>query len=116
MIATIGPEGAKLPAHQQRDKNLATIISYLKSGILPEDDRLARHLVLSESQYVLEDDVLHRVEQDSTLRIILPEYQREELFKDAHSGVFGAHLSDMKVHSKLQYHYWWSSMRADSTR
>lgn len=49
----------------------------------------------------MEDNVLYKVEQDSTLRVIPLTYQREKLFHEAHNGVFGAHLSDVKVHSEL---------------
>ena len=114
VIATIETE-ADLAACQRQDKELAPVICYLETGLLPDDERLARTITLSASQYVLEDDVLYRLEQDSTLRIIPPTDQREKLFQEAHSGVFGAHLSDVKVHSELRCHYWWSGMRRDIT-
>ena len=80
-----------LPTSQRRDEELAVLIKYLETGILPQDEGLARTLVLSSSQYALEDDVLYKVEQDSTLRVIPPRDQRENLFNSAHGGVFGAH-------------------------
>ena len=61
-----------LPTSQWRDKDLAVIIEYLETGILPPEEGLARTLVLSESQYVLEDDVLYKIEQNSTLQLIPP--------------------------------------------
>ena len=54
----------------------------------------------------------HKVEPDSKLCVIQPEGHRVKLFNDAHSGVFGAHLSDTKVHSELHRHYWWSGCGA----
>jgi hypothetical protein len=121
VLATLQPEEETepemdLPSIQRRDEDLAAIIEYLETGILPSDEKVARTLVLSKSQYVLEDDVLYKVEQDSTLRVIPPKDQRERLFKDAHGGVFGAHLSGTKVHSELRHHYWWAGMRSDITR
>ena len=105
-----------LPTQQREDPDLADVIKYLATGILPQDEGKARTLVLSSSQYALEDDVLYKVEPDSTLRVVPPESQRESLFRDAHAGVFGAHLSDVKVHSELRRHYWWKGMRGDITR
>ena len=105
VIAAVEPDGVDPPMRQRRCKNLATIISYLETGVLLTDERLAQNLVLTESQYVLEDNVLYKVEPDRSLRIIAPENQREKLFNEAHSGVFGAHLSDVKVHSELRCHY-----------
>lgn len=49
-----------LPAQQCADQDLAAIIKYLETGILPQDERQAQTLLLSSSQYVLEDDVLSR--------------------------------------------------------
>ena len=54
-----------LPSIQRRDEDLAAIIEYFETGILP-DEKVAP-LVLSKSQYVLGDYVLCKVEQDSTL-------------------------------------------------
>ena len=51
---------------------------------------------LKRSQYGLED-VLYKIDQDSTMRVIEPRDRRERLFKDTHRGMFGAHLSDTKV-------------------
>ena len=120
VIAALNPptdsDHCALSAAQREDSNLAEIIVYLETGVLPEDEGRARTLVLSSSQYVLEDEVLYRVEKDSTLRIVPPRSQRQELFNEAHAGVFGAHLSDVKVHSELRRHYWWHGMRADITR
>ena len=114
VVAKVEPElESDIATCQRRDSELASIILYLETGVLPDDDSSARTLVLSASQYVLEDDVLYKVEQDSTLRVIPPADWREELFNTAHSGIFGGHLSDVKVHSELQSHYWWSRMRKD---
>ena len=115
VIATLGTGGetdhSGLPTRQREDQDLAAIIKYLETGILPRGEGRAWTLVLSSSQYVLEDDVLYKVESDSTLRVIPPKNQRERLFNSAHAGVFGAHLSDVKVHIELRRHYWWNGMR-----
>ena len=117
VIATMEPgDCGDLLTRQRDDPDLAAIITYLETGILPPEEGPARTLVLSSSQYVLEDDVLYKVESDSTLRVIPPKDQRERLFSEAHSGVFGAHLSDVKVHSELRRHYWWNGMRRDITQ
>ena len=50
------------------------------------------------------------------IMIVPPADSRENLFLKAHGGAFGAHLSDVKVHSQLNRHYWWLGMRADTTR
>ena len=104
-----------LPTLQRKDDKLAPLIEYLETGILPQDDWTARPIVLTGGQYTLEDDVLYRVEDDGTLRLIPPTNWRERLFAEAHGGRFGAHLSDAKVFSELRRHYWWDGMRRDVT-
>jgi len=92
---------------------LKLIKTYLHTGKLPEDDKKARELVLSKTEFEIQDGVLYHLEKDKTQRIILPTDSRKELFDDAHSGTFGAHLRGAKIYSQLEQHYWWPSMRAD---
>ena len=101
---------------QKKDDSLAVIVEYLETGILPEDKKLAKTLALTQSQYVLQDGVLYHVEPDSTLRVIPPFDMRDKLFQQTHGGQFGGHLSDIKVHSELRRHYWWTGMRKDITQ
>ena len=112
---TTEPEG-DLPTLQRRDEDLNTIIQYLESRILPSDEKVARNLALTKSQFIVQDQILYRVQPDCTLRVIPPSSRREKLFQQAHERLFGAHLGDVKVHSELQRHYWWAGMRRDITR
>ena len=101
---------------QKKDDSLAVIVEYLETGILPEDEKLAKTSALTQSLYVLQDGVLYHVEPDSTLGVIHPFDMREKLFQQTHGGQFGGHLSDTKVHSELRRHYWWTGMRKNITQ
>lgn len=101
---------------QREDPRLSRIINYLESGTLPTDEKEARELALTKSQYVLEDEVLYRLESDKTMKIIPPTKYREKLFREAHEGKFGAHLRDAEIHGELSRHYWWPGMRSDILR
>ena len=92
------------------------MITYLETGLLPDDDKFAKRLALTQSQYVVEDKVLYRVANDFTLRVVPPTSMQKRLFEEAHSGRFGAHLSDAKVHGQLYKHYWWNGMLSDVNR
>ena len=81
--------------------------------ILPEDEKRAREIVLSQSQFQIKEGILYHVEKDRTLRIIPPQSLREKLFNETHDGTFGAHLRDAKIHSVLGKHYWSPGMRTD---
>ena len=100
-------------AKQDGDPSLQVIKHYLRTGELPDDEQRARELVLSRPQFEILDDVLYHVESDKTLRIVPTVDQREKLFEDTHSGLFGGHLRSVKIHSQLAKHFWWPTMRAD---
>ena len=116
VVASISEGDGDLATLQREDEELKVIVTYLEAGVLPEDDRIAKRIVLTQSQYVIDDGVLYRIASDSTLRVIPPSPMRETLFQEAHWGKFGAHLSGSKVHSELGKHYWWEGMRSDITR
>ena len=69
-------------------------MDYLENGHLPNDERKARELVLGRSLYQVVNGILYHMEPDKSLRLIPPESNRESLFHDVHSGIFGAHLKD----------------------
>ena len=81
-------------------RDLSPLIDYQMTGALPQDDCLAR-----KSRYALLDQILYRIEDDSTLRVIPPQTSRRRLLDKLHSGKFGAHLSGKKILSELRKHY-----------
>ena len=101
---------------QDNDPELKLLKDYMLTGQLPEDERKARELVLSKSQFEIKDGVLYHLERDKTLRFVPPSDSQKELFDDVHNGIFGAHLRSAKIHSQLAQHYWWPTMRADIDR
>ena len=105
-----------LPEQQRSDPKLLAIITYLDMGILPKDDRWGKQIGMASSQYTVLDRILYRVVTDGTLRLIPPSHLREQLFHEVHAGKFGADLSDAKVYSEIQRHYWWEGMRKDITQ
>ena len=57
---------------QRADPQLPPIVEYVEKGELLEDDKRARELALTKSQYTIVDSVLYRVESDKTLKVISP--------------------------------------------
>ena len=98
---------------QRADGTLQPFIEYLTTGALPPEDRQARRVALTSTKYTLIDQILYRVADDTTLRVIPPSSFRRKLFDEVHGGRFGAHLSGLKVYSELQRHYWWEGIRQD---
>ena len=106
---------SELAELQRKDEGLKQIIAFQESRILPSEEKQAKLISLTQSQYTLVDNVLHYVNPDGSLRVIPPTSKRQELFHQAHGGIFGGHLGDAKVYSELLCHYWWPKMRSDNT-
>ena len=105
--------GDSLGERQRQDPQLMDIIAYLETGELPQDDRRARELILSRSQFELLEGSLYRINPDKTLRVITPTTDQQKLFLEAHQGVCSGHLREAKIHSQLSQQYWWPGMRKD---
>lgn len=115
ILAKSGEENSldTLSKRQHADSILKPLISYIETGELPSEDRLARQLMLSKDLYSLGDGVLYQVLPDKTRRVIPPTDDRRGLFMKTRQGVFGAHLRGAKMHSQLYRHYWWPGMGVD---
>ena len=70
-----------LSKRQRDDPKLFEVINFLEMGVLPEDEKRAKVLALTKSQYHMEGGVLYRLESDGTLRVIPPTITRRELFE-----------------------------------
>ena len=105
-----------LSERQRLDPDLQLVIAYLENDTLPDNDRKAREMVFGKTQYTMDDRVLYRIESDKTLRVVVPKSARQNLFNEAHSGKYGGHLREAKIHSQLSRHYWWPGMRQDITK
>ena len=57
------------------------MFEYLETGVLPEDAKAAKKLVMTESQYTIQDGVLYHVESDGTLPVFPPASHREKFSK-----------------------------------
>ncbi len=53
------PDLKEVAIHQQNDVDMSTMVAYLKSGVLAEDEKLARRVVLESKQFELVDGVLY---------------------------------------------------------
>ena len=102
-----------LKERQHADPELQIVIGYLENRTLLDNDKRAKEVVLSAEQFTLLEGVLYSVGPDKTLRIAVPSSDRKQLFVEAHSGNFGGHLREAKVHHKLSRRYWWPRMRKD---
>ena len=100
---------------QLRDPHLALYVTYSEHHTLPDDDRIAKRIVLESRRMEIIDGVLYRedVSNPGQWCIVVPKPSRQELLEENHSTVFAGHFSERKVYDRLRRTYWWSGMRAD---
>ena len=106
-------EEETLSDRQHTDKQLEPILDYYEKGELPQEEKDARELILSQAQFTVIERVLYHLEPDKTLRVVPPASDRRRVFEEAHAGPFSGHLREAKIHGQLSRHYWWPGMRRD---
>ena len=111
LVSAKDREEMSLRTRQARDPELAVVMKYLQSGVLPPDNKKARELILGKTRYVIIEDVLYHLSADKSLQIVLPKEERMAVFREVHQGRLSGHLRDAKIHSQLSKAYWWPNMR-----
>ena len=87
--------------HQHNEPELKLIMDYLENGDLLKAERKARELVLGRPLYQVVNGILYHMKPDKSLQLIPPDSNWESLFHEVHSGIFGAHLKNAKIHGEL---------------
>ena len=91
------------------------MISYLRTGLLPDEKEAARKLNFQGSRFVLIKDVLYK---RGFLRLYLRCLSREEAYyvmREVHEGICGNHSRARSlVHKLIQVGYYWPTMLKDT--
>ena len=100
---------------QQACAELKGMYLYLSDGTLPEEEKLARKIVLESRHFDLLDGILHHENPHSPGKwcLAVPVSLRSALLADAHGGLFAGHLGEKRVYDRLRRSYWWQGMRSD---
>ena len=113
---TEDPVLAKVQREQQQDEELADLIRYLESRILP-DCPVRRQKVLSAAQhsYYIVDGVLYfeSAEVPDRRRLVVPTHLRQCIVDENHDPIFAGHFSVKKLLGKLKRAYYWKGMKQD---
>ena len=88
---------------------------YLKDGRQPEDRRERLRLRKIALRYFYLNDTLYRKSFDGILLRCLNESEAQEVLKEVHAGICGAHKAGDKLCNQIQrLGYFWPSMAKDS--
>jgi hypothetical protein len=106
---------------QSQDSEFAPIIKFLKSNELPDDLALARRVVASASNYLLDDNVLYHLwfpnnrhrRSEARRQLALPQSLRDEVLRTYHDDSLGAHLGAERTLHRIQSRFYWDTMVKD---
>ena len=101
---------------QARDPEVQEVITFLRTGELPGDEKRARRLALQQSLFALQDDILFYLDpkQEHRKRAVVPRHLRAQILSENHSSLLGGHFSGKKMYGALVRHWWWDGMYSDT--
>lgn len=106
------PKTNSIVEAQQEDLELLPFLSYLEKEELPDDEKLARRLIMESEQYDVIDGVLYHKNLDKHC-VVVPKKLQVATMEEAHRGRFAGHLAEKKVFDRLSSRVWWKGMRND---
>jgi len=110
--------GYNIQELQRKCPDFIPIFDYIENGILPDDDKSARKLILESEQFLIDDGILYHIFHPRTkrLNVIKPTVQqlcvpgvlREELLTAYHDN--NAHVGRERLYNTLKFKYYFPRM------
>ena len=91
------------------------MISYLRTGVLPNEKDAARKLKVQASRFVLIKDVLYKKRFSRPFLRCLSHDEVNYVMREVHEGVYGKHSEARSlVHKLIRAGYYWPTMLKDA--
>ena len=91
------------------------LISYLKTGVLPDEKGAARKLKVQASRFVLIKDVLYKRGFSRPYLKCLGQKEADYVMREVHKGICGNHSGARSlVHKLIQAGYYWPTTMKDA--
>ena len=91
------------------------MISYLRTGLLPDGKEATRKLKFQASQFVLIKDVLYKIGFSLPYLRCLSHEEVDYVMREVHKGICGNHSGARSlVHKLIQARYYWPTMLKDA--
>ena len=91
------------------------MISYLRTGLLPDGKEAMRKLKFQASQFVLIKDVLYKIGFSLPYLRCLSHEEVDYVMREVHKGIYGNHSGARSlVHKLIQARYYWPTMLKDA--
>ena len=101
---------------QINDTQLRPIIDYLTSGVLPEDDKAARRLILESQDFIVANETLYHLyyprgkghKSDRLIRqLVVPQILPHDVLLSYHDSVTGGHQGMERTYQSIRQKYFW---------
>ena len=91
------------------------LISYLKTGVLPDGSDAARKVKVQASRFVLIKDVLYKRGFSRPYLRCLCHEEADYVMREVHEGICGNHLRARSLmHKLIRVGYYWPTMLKDA--
>ena len=91
------------------------MISYLRTGLLPDGKEATRKLKFQASQFVLIKDVLYKIGFSLPYLRCLSHEETDYVMREVHEGICGNHSGARSlVHKLIRAKYYWPTMLKDA--
>ena len=117
------PYGSKLTTEivaneQKLDRKLSPLIKYLDEGALPNDDKLARKILLQSANYNYTDGLLYHQQASRArninqlhIQLVIPDNLRAVILKEYHDNL--GHRGKVNTFYNIRNNYYWQNMFKD---
>lgn len=104
---------------QVTDKFCLPLIAYLRDGILPNCDRAARKILLSEVDFILDGDLLFRLQKERGVKhgmralLVVPRSMAGKILYNTHEAGYGGHMGASRMADTLRRSFYWEGRTKD---
>ena len=104
---------------QRQDVFCRGIVEFITEGVLPEDVKMAKLIVLRESQYAIVKDILYHIQtgtgpkSDTVAQVVVPLTLQPVVLHAHHDSPLGGHLGANKMLGVMRCRYYWPNLTKD---
>ena len=113
-ISSLIDDGTNMQVVNSECNWTTPLISYLKTGVLPDEKGAARKLKVQASRFVLIKDVLYKRGFSRPYLRCLCQEEADYVMREVHEGICGNHSGARSlVHKLIRAGYYWPTMMKD---
>ena len=123
-LETIEKSAFDLAQLQRQDSDLRPYFDYIEEGILPDNNKLSRKIVVESLDYAIIDNLLVHFwtvpgkgprEDRCIQQLVLPRSLHKSTLHHMHSSLYSGHQGIARTMRKIQNKYFWHHMARDIT-